>query len=83
MIRLPSSSVDAYKHSFYVGSIPAWNALSVDVVNSAPYPEFIQRVSTTLITLFIFIPCNSIPCKCFIVISYHVFERPLAAPLPD
>ena len=36
-----------------------------------------------LITSFIFIPCNSIPCKCFIVISYHVFQRPLAAPLPD
>ena len=26
-IRLPSSLVDAYKHSFYVRSIPAWNAL--------------------------------------------------------
>ena len=48
-IRLPSSSVDAaYKHSFYVRSIPAWNALSVDVVSSASSPEFIRRVSTTL-----------------------------------
>ena len=42
-IRLPSSSVDAYKHSLY-----AWNALSADVVSSASYPEFIRRVSTTL-----------------------------------
>ena len=47
-IRLPSSSVDAYKHSRYVRSIPAWNALSADVVSSASYPEFIRRVSTTL-----------------------------------
>ena len=47
-IRLPSSSVDAYKHSFYVTSIPAWNALSADVVSSASYSEFIRRVSTTL-----------------------------------
>ena len=47
-IRLPSSSVDAYKHSFYVRSIPAWNALSADVVSSASYTEFIRRVSTTL-----------------------------------
>ena len=36
-----------------------------------------------LITSFIFIPCNSIPCKCFSVISYHVFEWPLATPLLD
>ena len=42
-IRLPSSSVDAYKHSLYV-----WNALSADVVSSASYSEFIRRVSTTL-----------------------------------
>ena len=42
-ISLPSSSVDAYKHSFY-----AWNALSADVVSSASYPEFMRRVSTTL-----------------------------------
>ena len=47
-IRLPFSSADAYKHSFYVRSIPAWNALSVDVVSSSSYPEFIRRVSTTL-----------------------------------
>ena len=47
-IRLPSSSVDSYKHSFYVRSIPAWNALPADVVGSASYPEFIRRVSTTL-----------------------------------
>ena len=47
-IRLPSSSVDAYKHSFYVRSIPAWNALPADVVRSASYPEFIRRVPTTL-----------------------------------
>ena len=46
-IRLPSSSVDTYKHSFYVRSIPVWNALSADV-RSASYPEFIRRVSTTL-----------------------------------
>ena len=32
-VRLPSSSVDAYKQSFYVRSIPAWNALSSDVVS--------------------------------------------------
>ena len=31
-IRLPSSWVDAYKLSFYVRSIPAWNALSSDVL---------------------------------------------------
>ena len=47
-IRLPSSSGDAYKHSFYVRLIPAWNALSVDVVSSASFSEFIPRVSTTL-----------------------------------
>ena len=47
-IRLLSSSVDAYKHSFYVRSIPAWNALPADVVRSASYPEFIRRVPTTL-----------------------------------
>ena len=46
--RLPSSSVDAYKHSFYVRSSPAWNALSADVVSFTSYPEFIQRVSTIL-----------------------------------
>ena len=34
-IRLPSSSVDVYKHSFYVRSIPTWNAFSADVVSSA------------------------------------------------
>ena len=34
-IWLPSSSVDAYKHSFYVRSISVWNALSADVVRSA------------------------------------------------
>ena len=47
-IRLPSSSVDAYKHSFYVRSIPAWNALSADAVSSASYLDFIRMVSTTL-----------------------------------
>ena len=47
-IRLPSSSVDALKHSFYVRSVPVWNALSADVVRSASYPGFIRRVSTTL-----------------------------------
>ena len=47
-IRLPSSSVDAYKHSFYARSIPVWNALSADVVRSASYPEFMRRVCTTL-----------------------------------
>ena len=47
-IRFPSSSVDAYKHSFYVRSIPAWNALPADVVGSASHPEFMRRVSTTL-----------------------------------
>ena len=47
-IRLPSSSVDVYKHSFYERSIPAWNALSADVVSSASYPEFIWIVSFTL-----------------------------------
>ncbi|KAK2552832.1 Leucine-rich repeat-containing protein 72 [Acropora cervicornis] len=47
-IRLPFSSVDAYKHSFNVRSIPAWNALPADVVGSASHPEFIRRVSTTL-----------------------------------
>ena len=47
-IRLPSSSVDAYKHSLYARSIPACNALSADVVSSASYPEFIRRMSTTL-----------------------------------
>ena len=47
-IRLPSHSVDAYKHACYVRSIPAWNALSADVVSSASYPEFTRRVSTTL-----------------------------------
>ena len=36
------------KHSFYVRSIPAWNALPPDVVSSACYPEFIRRVSTIL-----------------------------------
>ena len=46
--RLPFSSVDAYKHSFPVRSIPVRNALSADVVRSASYPEFIRRVSTTL-----------------------------------
>ena len=46
--RLPSSSVDAYKHSFSVRSIPVRNALSADVVRSASYPEFIRRVPTTL-----------------------------------
>ena len=30
-----------HKHSFYVRSIPAWNALPTDVVSSACYPEFI------------------------------------------
>ena len=48
-IRLPSSSVDAYKHSFYVRSIPVWNTLPADVVSSSSYPEFIRRVSTNLI----------------------------------
>ena len=47
-IRLPSSSVVAYKHSFYVRSIPAWNTLPADVVGSALHPEFIRRVSITL-----------------------------------
>ena len=47
-IRLPFSSVNAYKHSFNVRSIPAWNALPADVVGSASHPEFIRRVSTTL-----------------------------------
>ena len=42
-IRLPSSSEDAYKHLFYVRSIPTWNALSADVVSSASYAEFIDR----------------------------------------
>ena len=37
-----------YKHSFYVKSIPAWNALPADVVGSASHPEFMQRVSTIL-----------------------------------
>ena len=40
-IRLPSSSVDTYKHSFCVRSIPVWSALLADVVSSASYPEFI------------------------------------------
>ena len=44
-IRLPSPSVDAYKHSLYVRSIPVWNALSADVVSSSSYPEFIRGVS--------------------------------------
>ena len=48
-IRLPSSSVDTYKHSFYVRSIPVWNVFSTDVVRSSSYLEFIRRVSTTLI----------------------------------
>ena len=43
--RPPSSSVEAYKHSF---SVPVRNALSADVVRLASYPEFIRRVSTTL-----------------------------------
>ena len=47
-IRLPSSSVDAYKRSFYERSIPAWNALSADVVSPASYPEFIRIVCFTL-----------------------------------
>ena len=71
-IRLPSSSVDAYKHSRYVRSIPAWNALSADVVSSASYPEFIRRVR-----LFSYHVIQ------YHVNSYHVFERPLAAPWPD
>ena len=41
-------TVDAYKHSFYVRSIPVWNT-SADVVSSSSYPEFIRRVSTILI----------------------------------
>ena len=48
-IRFLSSSVDAYKNSFYVRSIPVWNKLSADVVSSSSYPEFIRRVSTNLI----------------------------------
>ena len=44
-IRLLSSSVDVYKRSFYERSIPAWNALSADVVSPAYYPEFIQIVA--------------------------------------
>ena len=44
-IRLLSSSVDIYKRSFYERSIPAWNALSADVVSPAYYPEFIQIVA--------------------------------------
>ncbi|CAH3141587.1 unnamed protein product [Porites lobata] len=47
-IKLPSSSVDAYKHSFYMRSIPAWNALSLVCYIAASYPEFIRRVSTSL-----------------------------------
>ena len=47
-IGLPSSSFDAYKHSFYVRSIPAWNTLPADVIGSALHPEFIRRVSITL-----------------------------------
>ena len=46
--RLPSSSVDACKHSFSVRAIPVRKALSADVVRSASYLEFIRRVSTTL-----------------------------------
>ena len=43
-ISLPFSSVDAYKHSFYVRSIPAWNALPPDFVKSGSYSEFISSL---------------------------------------
>ena len=43
-IRLPSSSVGAYKHSYYARSIPVWNALPAAVVSFSSYPEFIRRV---------------------------------------
>ena len=43
-ISLPFSSVDAYKHSFYVRSIPAWNALPPDIVTSGSSSEFISSL---------------------------------------
>ena len=47
-LSLPSSSVNAYKYSFYVRTIPAWNALPPDVIKSGSYSEFISGVSNTL-----------------------------------
>ena len=41
-ISLPFSSVDAYKHSFYVRSIRASNALPPDLFKSGSYSEFIS-----------------------------------------
>ena len=46
-ISLTSSSVDPYKHSFYVRMIPAWNALPPDIFKSGSYSEFISGVSKT------------------------------------
>ena len=41
---LPFSCVDAYKHSFYVRTIPTWNVLPPDIVKSDSYSEFISSL---------------------------------------